>query len=117
MIEDLKKQRAYNGRIIGSIGTIKGNYFVADLPEGIDVITSKENIKTELSNSKSWYLIAEPQWAKPHASTDIQTLINFPKLFRKSDLEMWLREEYKKIFTAVVGLASEISTVMIPTAK
>lgn len=103
MIEDLKKQRAYNGRIIGSIGTIKGNYFVADLPEGIDVITSKENIKTELSNSESWYLIAEPQWAKPHASTDIQTLINFPKLFRKSDLEMWLREEYKKIFNDVTN--------------
>jgi len=34
--------------------------------------------------------------------TDDQTVINFPKLFRKSDMEMWLKEEYEKMFNQAV---------------
>lgn len=98
MINDFRSVRGYNARIIGPIGMIKGNCFICDLPEGIDVITSNANIKKELSNSRAFYFLAEPQWPKPYANTDIQTVINNPKLFRKSDMEYWLREEYKKIF-------------------
>lgn len=103
MINDLSKQRVYNARLIGNMGMIKGNAFVADLPEGLDVITASENIKKELSNTTRWYFIAEPQGPKSYVTTDIQTLINFPKLFRKSDLEYWLREEYKKMFREVTN--------------
>lgn len=101
MIKDLEKQYVYNARIIGKLGMIKGNMFVAELPEGIDVITTRENIKKEVSNSKRWYLIAEPQFAKKGTTTDIQTMINLPKLFRKSDMEFWISEEYKKMFAEV----------------
>lgn len=98
MVKDLENQYVYNARIIGKIGMIKGNMFVAELPEGIDVITTRENIKKEVANSKAWYLIAEPQFAKKSTTTDVQTMINLPKLFRKSDMEYWLSEEYKKMF-------------------
>lgn len=101
MINDFRSVKGYNARIIGPIGMIKGNCFVCDLPEGIDVITSKANIKKELSNTKACYFIAEPQWPKPYANTDIQTVINNPKLFRKSDMEYWLREEYTKMFNDI----------------
>jgi hypothetical protein len=101
MIRDLEKQYVYNARIIGKLGMIKGNMFVAELPEGIDVITTRENIKKEVSNNLCWHLIAEPQFAKKGTTTDIQTMINLPKLFRKSDMEFWISEEYKKMFAEV----------------
>ena len=103
MIRDLEKTRVYNVRIVGPMGIIKGNALVANLPEGVDVITSTANIKKELSNEFRYYFIAEPQGPKTKVTTDIQTLINFPKLFRKSDLEYWLREEYKKMFRDVTN--------------
>jgi hypothetical protein len=104
LVKDLSKSRVFNARLIGPTGMIKGNAFVAvDLPEGIDVITSDTNLKKELSNSIRWHFIAEPQGPKSHVSTDIQTLINNPKLFRKSDMEFWLREEYKKMFDHMIN--------------
>jgi hypothetical protein len=101
MIRDLERQYVYNARIIGKLGMIKGNMFVAELPDGIDVITTRENIKKEVSNNLCWHLIAEPQFAKKGTTTDIQTMINLPKLFRKSDMEFWISEEYKKMFAEV----------------
>ena len=98
MVDELRDATAFNARLIFSQGFIKGNCFVAELPEGVDVITSSENIKKEITYDKGFRFLAEPQGPKIRVTTDDQTVINFPKLFRKSDMDLWLREEYKKMF-------------------
>ena len=98
MVQDLLNSTVVNARLVFSDGFLKGNAFVADLPEGIDVLTSRENIKKEITYSKGYRFLAEPQGPKSRVITDDQTVINLPKLFRKSDMEMWLSEEYKKMF-------------------
>lgn len=98
MVNDLLNSTAVNARLIFADGILKGNAFIADLPEGIDVITSRENIKKEVTYDNGYRFLAEPQGPKSRVITDDQTVINLPKLFRKSDMEMWLAEEYKKLF-------------------
>ena len=98
MVDTLLESTVVNARIIYKDGFLKGNAFVADLPEGIDVITAQTNIKSEITYPNGYRFLAEPQGPKPRVITDPQTIVNFPKLFRKSDMEMWLREEYKKMF-------------------
>jgi len=88
----------FNARIIFPGGHLKGNAFVADLPEGIDIITAQGNIKQEMSYDNGYRFLAEPQGPKNRVITDDQTVINLPKLFRKSDMTMWLSEEYKKMY-------------------
>jgi len=96
----LLRSKVFNARILCSEGIIKGNMFVRDdLPEGVDVITSRANLKKEVSYQGGFRLLAEPQGPKTRVITDDQTVINMPKLFRKSDMEMWLQEEYEKMFT------------------
>lgn len=100
----LANSKVFNARIICHLGLIKGNMIVSDLlPEGVDVITSRANIKKEVTYSKGYRLLAEPQGPKSRVITDDQTVINFPKLFRKSDLEFWLKEEYEKMFQDAVN--------------
>lgn len=95
----LANSKVYNARIICDLGTIKGNMIVSPfLPEGVDVITSSANIKNEVTYHGGYRLLAEPQGPKSRVITDDQTVINCPKLFRKSDMEMWLKEEYEKMF-------------------
>lgn len=95
----LLKSKVFNARILCSEGIIKGNMFVRDdLPEGVDVITSRANLKKEVTYEGGFRLLAEPQGPKTRVITDDQTVINLPKLFRKSDMEMWLKEEYEKMF-------------------
>lgn len=99
----LLKSKVYNARIFTSEGIIKGNMFVRDdLPEGIDIISSRENLKKEITYDKGYRLLAEPQGPKSRVITDDQTVINLPKLFRKSDMEMWLKEEYDKMFDKAI---------------
>ena len=99
LVNDLLTAGVYNVRIIFEDGILKGNGMVADLPDGIDVLTSKTNVKSnEIRYTKGFRFLAEPQGPKSRVITDDQTVINFPKLFRKSDMEMWLREEYKKMY-------------------
>jgi hypothetical protein len=99
LVHFLNNSRVYNGRILTPEGIIKGNFIVSDnLPDHIDVITSRENLKTEVTYDHGYRLLAEPQGPKSRVITDDQTVINFPKLFRKSDMEMWLKEEYEKMF-------------------
>ena len=98
MVQELLNSTVVNARIIYKDGFLKGNAFVADLPEGIDVITARTNIKQEITYPNGFRFQAEPQGPKSRVITDDQTVINLPKLFRKSDMEMWLREEYKKMF-------------------
>jgi hypothetical protein len=99
LINFLAHSKVFNGRIICPDGTIKGNFIVRDdLPEDIDVITSSANLKKEVAYNNGYQLIAEPQGPKTRVVTDDQTVVNFPKLFRKSDMEMWLKEEYEKMF-------------------
>jgi len=99
LVHFLNNSRVFNGRILTPEGIIKGNFIVSDnLPDHIDVITSRENLKTEVTYDGGYRLLAEPQGPKSRVITDDQTVINFPKLFRKSDMEMWLKEEYDKMF-------------------
>jgi hypothetical protein len=95
----LAKSKVFNGRLIYKDGTLKGNFIVSSyLPEDVDVISSSANLKTEVKYMNGYRLLAEPQGPKSRVITDDQTVINFPKLFRKSDMEMWLKEEYEKMF-------------------
>lgn len=95
----LASSKVYNARIICHLGLIKGNMIVSNLlPEGVDVVTSAANIKSEVTYTGGYRLLAEPQGSKSRVITDDQTVINFPKLFRKSDMELWLKEEYEKMF-------------------
>lgn len=95
----LATSKVFNARIFSPIGLIKGNMIVSShLPEGVDVITSEANIKREITYTGGYRLLAEPQGPKSRVITDDQTVINFPKLFRKADMEMWLKEEYEKMF-------------------
>ena len=100
----LANSKVFNARIICRFGMIKGNMIVSpNLPIGVDVITSRANIKKEVTYDKGYRLLAEPQGPKSRVITDDQTVINFPKLFRKSDMEMWLKEEYEKMFQDAVN--------------
>lgn len=95
----LLSSKVFNGRIFTPEGIIKGNFIVSDsLPEYVDVITSRENLKKEIEYHGGYRLIAEPQGPKSSVITDEQTVINMPKLFRKSDLEFWLKEQYEIMF-------------------
>lgn len=99
LVNYLLKSKVFNGRILTSEGILKGNLFVRDdLPEFIDVISTRHNLKKEITYHKGFRLLAEPQGPKTRVITDDQTVINLPKLFRKSDMEMWLKEEYEKMF-------------------
>lgn len=99
----LINSKVFNGRIICSEGIIKGNFFVSDdLPEHVDVISTRDNLKKEITYSGGFRFLAEPQGPKSKVITDDQTVINLPKLFRKSDMEMWLQEEYEKMFQNAV---------------
>ena len=104
IVSDLLQARTLNARIIFDMGFLKGNCFVSDdLPEDIDIITSRANIKKEITYNQGFQFLAEPQGPKSKVITDDQTVINFPKLFRKSDMDMWLTEEYKKLFNDAVS--------------
>lgn len=104
MVDNLLNQRVFNVRIIYEGGFIKGNAVVRyDLPEGVDVITAPQNIKNEIVYHNGFQFLAEPQSSHERVITDDQTVINLPKLFRKADMEMWLEEEYKKMFDAATN--------------
>lgn len=100
----LIESRVFNGRLLFEDGMIKGNFIVSDnLPEGVDILSTRDNVKKELAYSSGFRLIAEPQGPKSRVVTDDQTVINFPKLFRKADMEMWLKEDYEKMFQDAVN--------------
>ena len=104
MLEDLRNVPVVNARIVFKDGFLKGNAFVSDnLPEGIDVITSQDNIKKEFTYDNGYRFLAEPQGPKERVVTDPQTVINLPKLFTKSNLDFWLREEYKKTYNKAIN--------------
>lgn len=98
-IKDLLNTKAFNARIIGPDGFLKGNCFVSDkLPEDVDVLTWHGNLKSEIVYEDGWFFQAEPQNAKSRVHTDDQTMVNMPQLFTKSEMEYWLSEEYEKMF-------------------
>jgi len=102
LVNYLLRNKAWNVRLIFEQGHLKGNAFaVDDLPEGIDVICESGNIKKEMFYYNGFRFLAEPQPAKTKTLSNEQTMVNLPKLFRKSDMEMWLKEEYKKLFDDV----------------
>jgi hypothetical protein len=95
--------RIFNARLITPYGFIKGNAIVADLDDNVDIITSEANIKSEIKYTKGYRFLGEPQGAKERVLTDHQTIINFPHLFPKPDMEMWLKETYDKIFNQAIS--------------
>lgn len=104
LVRNLLKQKVYNARIVFDKGFLKGNCIVSDnLPDGVDIITSQDNIKSEIKYENGFKFIAEPQGSHERVITDDQTLINLPNLFRQSDMEFWLDEEYKKMFDDAIN--------------
>jgi hypothetical protein len=100
----LVNSKVFNARILMDEGVIKGNMIVSDnLPLDVDVIVSRANLKSEVTYSSGFRLIAEPQGPKSRVITDHQTVVNLPKLFRKSDMESWLSEEYEKMFQDAIA--------------
>lgn len=104
LVHDLLNAAMFNVRLIwsdpetGENAFLKGNAAAVDLPDGIDVIATRSNIKKEIGYKNGYRFLAEPQGPKSRVVTDDQTMLNFPKMFRKSDMEMWLAEEYKKAY-------------------
>ena len=102
-VNDMMECSVFNARIVCSLGFIKGNAIVSDnMPEGIDIITSKANIKSEIIYHNGFDFLAEPVGSYESVLTDTQTVINLPKLFPIADMEYWLDEEYKKIFDLAI---------------
>lgn len=103
LVRDLLNANVLNARIIFEDGFLKGNAFVADLPEDIDVITSRTNVKYGVSYHNGFRFLAEPQGPKSRVITDDQTVINLPNLFNPDDLEFWLQEEYAKMYDDAIN--------------
>lgn len=105
LINGLLHTKAFNVRIITPDGMLKGNAFVSKrrLPEDADVVSWLGNLKPEVSYSNGMRFLAEPQTAKSRVHTDDQTMANFPMLFTKEDMELWLKEEYEKLFNSSVN--------------
>jgi len=104
IVNNLLNAHVLNARIEFEMGFLKGNCIVSDnLPEGVDILTSDANIKQEIKYNNGFRFLAEPQGPKEKVITDDQTVINFPKLFRKSDMDMWLTEEYKKQYEKAIN--------------
>ena len=104
LLHFLHNSRVFNARLFINEGMLKGNMIVSDnLPLDVDIITSRANLKKEIKYTSGVRLIAEPQGPKSRVITDDQTVINLPKLFRKSDMEIWIKEEYEKMFQDAVN--------------
>lgn len=103
LVRELLEATALNARVIFEDGFLKGNAFVAELPEGVDIITSRTNIKKEITFHNGFMFIAEPQGPKSRVITDDQTVINFPKMFPVEDMDMWLTEEYAKMYDDAIN--------------
>lgn len=104
MINDLLNMKTFNVRIITPEGMLKGNGFVSTrLPKGVDVVSWDGNLKKEITYSEGMRFLAEPQGAKSRVHTDDQTMANFPMLFTKEDMEMWLKEKYEELFKNAIN--------------
>lgn len=99
-------QIAFNGVIIGNLVDVevgplakmmKGQFFVADLPEGIDVVTSDDNLKDEIYSDGTPFAFCgiEPQGPKA-AREDQQTVSNHWQLCRPQDVVGRLMADGKK---------------------
>lgn len=95
---------AFNARLIFSDGFLKGNCFVSEhLPPGVDVMASDVNLKDEITYSKGFTFLAEPQSPKTKVLSDDQTIINFPQLSPEDEVEVWLKNEYDHIYNKVIN--------------
>lgn len=104
LVRNLLNQKVFNARLVFDQGFLKGNCIVSDsLPEGVDVITSADNIKSEIVYNNGFKFLAEPQGSHERVITDDQTVINLPNLFVQADMEYWLREEYEKMFNDAIN--------------
>lgn len=104
LVNNLLRQKVFNARLVFEEGFLKGNCIVSDnLPDGVDVITSRDNIKNEICFKNGFQFLAEPQGSHERVITDDQTVINLPNLFTQADMEYWLHEEYEKMFDDAVN--------------
>lgn len=103
LVKDLLDAKVLNARIIFEDGILKGNCIVANLPDGVDVITARGNVKSEISFHNGYQFQAEPQGPKSRVITDDQTIVDIPMLFNPDDMRLWLDEEYKKMFDDAIN--------------
>jgi len=103
-VRDMLEATMVNARIVFDQGFLKGNAIISrNMPEGIDIITSRTNIKNEIKYHNGFQFLAEPIGSYESVLTDAQTVINLPKLFPIADMQYWLEEEYKKIFDLAIS--------------
>lgn len=89
-------------------GLIKGNYLVVEglkdqNGEPCDILTSPENIKTELGGGDVWNLGIEPQHVKTRARTSTQQILNMPALFPEGDVLRWAIQEVYRVLESIIG--------------
>lgn len=90
-IKRVMSTQVFNIRVTTADGFIKGNAVVArNMPKGVDFMVAQSGIKAEIQSASPFYVVAEPQPPKKTVRTNVQTMINLPKLFRQSDLQVWL---------------------------
>jgi hypothetical protein len=85
IIHWLERQRINNCRFVGKLIDVrtgealnafgKGNFVVAPTPEGVDIITSDDNLKHEVTGDGHAWALFEPQGSKD-AWEDQQTYVN-----------------------------------------
>ena len=72
-VQDLLNETIFNTRIIFEDGFLKGNAIKVDLPEGIDILTCRENVKKEIKYHRGFRFLAEPQGPRPSRSSPVSS--------------------------------------------
>lgn len=88
-------------------GQVKGNYLVVNnltyKGKKVDILTSRENVKKEVSGGTHWLLGIEPQYAKAEARTSTQLIINLRSLFPDEQVEEMMKQEMLTILESIIG--------------
>lgn len=88
-------------------GQVKGNYLVVPnltyKGERVHILTSRENVKKEVSGGAHWLLGIEPQYAKAEARTSTQLIINLEELFPAEQVEEWMKQDMLCILESIIG--------------
>jgi hypothetical protein len=98
-IRKARRLKVGNVRITTDLGFIKGNCAVAKMDADVRVAAS--GIKAEIFSANHFLIILEPQEIGEHVITNAQTMINLPKLFRQSDIVVWVKEHFASLRSSI----------------
>jgi hypothetical protein len=98
----LLDQKVFNGVLLGHLVNVmngenlqcmgKGQYIRCDLGPGIDIVTTRDNLKSEIRGNKHAFIGIEPQGPKS-AREDQQTVTNHWALCTPQDADVRLRND------------------------